>query len=41
MQGTVGNFDAGQGPVLPIPVAQALQVKKKKKVSVYKPGSEQ
>lgn len=41
MQGTVGNFNAGQGPALPILISQSFKVEKKKQVSVYKSGSEQ
>lgn len=31
MQGTVGNFNAGQGPALPILISQSFKVKKKSK----------
>lgn len=42
MQGTVGNFNAGQGPALPVPISQSFKVKKKKKSNsqFYKSGSE-
>lgn len=31
MQGTVGNFNAGQGPMLPILISQDFKIKKKKR----------
>lgn len=31
MQGTVGNFSAGQGPALPILISQSFKVKKEGK----------